>query len=335
MAYQTGDSILDDEYNVFATGNAAGSATNSGNVNNIWGTGNGDSGYGQSTTVSAVSAGSNVTAAQWSTLLTRITTMGSHQGTSLGAMTSPSAGNDIEIIAQLSSNIASLYSNRLNAAGNGSTSAGSNSDSTGTWTASAVQEITYTFATADGARYFFNGGGYISVDPQMVSYTSDAKARSWDALTQMCGTINLLASGSSVTGGSNSITVTEAHTSSQTTLATTTGYYDLTTSYVTIFQRDLTTSGSPYISGGANNVKIEAKTNGVQGSNADNGTVITLKISFLDASSDQTFDKSDYNVLDQMDGTVRNVRTSTPPSTTYLTDVWDDPTFAQASAAHS
>jgi len=336
MAYQTGDTILDDEYNIFATGAGDGTASDSANVNNLWGTGTGDRGYGQSGTLSSVSAGSNVTATQWSTLLSRITSMGNHQGTSLGSMTSPSAGNEIEIIGAISSNLSSLHSNRLNKAGNGTAEGAVNSDSTGTWTASAIQEVTVTFDSADEARYYFNGGGYIQIDPQMVSYTSDAKARSWDALTQMCGTIRLEAQGTAVSGSSNSITVTEAHTSSQTTLATTIGYYDMTTSYQTIFQRDLTTSGSPYISGGANNVKIEAKSNGTQGSNSDAGTIVTFKISFLDASTDETsYDKADYNVEDEMDGTVRNTFNRVPPSTTYLSATWGTTAVAQASATHT
>ena len=335
MAYQTGDTILDDEYNNFATGSIGGSATDSANVNNLWGTGSGDRGYGQTTTVSAVSAGSNVTATQWSTLLSRITTLGSHQGTSLTAMTSPSAGDEIEVIGAISTNLTSLHTNRLNEAANGTAEGAFNSDSTGNWTASAIQEVTVTFDSADEARYYFNAGGYIQINPQMVSYTSDAKARSWDALTQMCGTIALAAQGTVVAGSSNSITVTEAHTSSQTTLATTIGYYDMTTSYQTIFQRDLTTSGSPYISGGANNVKIEAKSNGTQGSNSDTGTVITFKISFLDASTDQTYDKSEYDPLDVMDGTVRNSFNRVPPSTTYLTATWGTTAVAQSSATHT
>lgn len=334
MAYQTGDTILDDEYNTFATGSIGGSATDSANVNNIWGTGVGDRGYGQSTVVSAVSAGSNVTATQWATLLTRITTIGSHQGTSLTAMTSPSAGDEIAIIGAISSNITSLHTNRLTAAGNGTTGS-SNFDSTGNWTVSNIQEVTVTFDSADEARYFFNAGGNIQIDPQILSYTDDAKARSWNALSQMTGNLVFAAQGSSRSGGADSITVTEAHTSSEVTLATTTGYYDLTTSYTTLLQRNLTTSGSPYISGGTNNIKIEAKTNGTQGSNSDNGTVITFKISCLDASSDQTYDKTDYNVLDIMDGTFRVVLSTVPPSTTYLTSTWGAQTRAQASAAVS
>ncbi len=47
MGYAQGDTILDDEYNTFATGNAAGSGDNSvANLNTLWGTGTGDRGEG-------------------------------------------------------------------------------------------------------------------------------------------------------------------------------------------------------------------------------------------------------------------------------------------------
>ena len=331
MAYQTGDTILDDEYNTFATGSVGGSATDSANINNLWGTGSGDRGYGQTTTVSSVSAGSNVTATQWATALTRITSLGNHQGTSLTAMTSPSAGDEIEIIAAISTNLTSLHTNRLTAAANGST-ASTNLDSTGDWSVSNIQEVTVTFDSADEARYYFNAGGNIQIDPQILSYTDDAKARSWNALSQMAGTMLMTAQGTTRTGGADSITVTEAHTSSEVTLATTIGYYDLTTSYQTLLQRDLTTSGSPYISGGANNIKIEAKSNGTQGSNSDAGTVVTFKISCLDASTDQTYDKSEYDPVDVMDGTFRVVLSNVPPSDTYLTATWGSTARAQLSA---
>ena len=51
MAYVTGDTILDDHYNGFANDNSPN------NINKIWGTGNGNYGYGQTNTVSTVSAG--------------------------------------------------------------------------------------------------------------------------------------------------------------------------------------------------------------------------------------------------------------------------------------
>jgi len=60
MAYSSGDTILDDHYNDFAT-----------SVNALWGTGSTDSGYGESTTVASVSAGATITAAQWTTQIGR------------------------------------------------------------------------------------------------------------------------------------------------------------------------------------------------------------------------------------------------------------------------
>ena len=79
MTYSVASTILHDDYNIFATGDAGGSATNSGNVNNLWGTGNGQYGWGQSTTITAVSAAGSITAAQWSALSSRINSIRSHQ----------------------------------------------------------------------------------------------------------------------------------------------------------------------------------------------------------------------------------------------------------------
>jgi len=334
MAYQTGDTILDDEYNVFVTGLANGAATDSANLNNVWGTGQADRGYGQSTILSAVTAGDTVTATQWATLLARITSAANHQGSSITAMASPSATDIIEIIGAISANITTIHTNRLNKAGNGSTTS-TNIDSTGSWSTTAEQVITLTWADPDEARYFFNAGGYIVINPSVTGYTDDAKARSWDALTQMAGDIIMDAQGSSVSGETNSITVTEAHTASSASVSTTIGYYDLTTSNQLIYEKVLTTSGSPYIAGAANNIKVYAKSNGAQGSYSDNGTVVTLTIQYNDASTDDSYDKTDYNVLDIMDGTVRNQISEVPPSTSYLTQTWSSPSVALDSSTHT
>ena len=77
MAYQTGDSILDDHYNGFADDNSPN------NINKILGTGNGNYGYGQTNTISTVSAGDTVAASQWNTLLNRMIAIGDHQGTNM------------------------------------------------------------------------------------------------------------------------------------------------------------------------------------------------------------------------------------------------------------
>jgi hypothetical protein len=333
MAYQTGDTILDDEYNVFATGLAAGGSTDSANLNNVWGTGQADRGYGQSTILGAVTAGSTVTATQWATLLARITSAADHQGSSITAMSSPSATDIIEIIGAISANISTIHTNRKNSAGNGTT-ATTNIDSTGSWSTQAQQIITLTWSDPDEARYFFNAGGYIQVNPTVTGYTDDAKARSWDALTQMAGNVQFKSDATTVNGESNSITVTEAHTASSASVSAI-GYYDLTTSNQLLFDKTLTTFASPYIVNTANNIKIYVKSNGTQGSYSDNGTVITFTIDYNDASEDSTFDKSEYTDLDVMDGTVRNQISKVPPSTTYLTQSWSSPTVALSSSTHT
>ena len=48
-----------------------------------------DSGYGQTNTVSSVSADTTITATQWTTLLARITSAATHQGSSITSISSP------------------------------------------------------------------------------------------------------------------------------------------------------------------------------------------------------------------------------------------------------
>jgi hypothetical protein len=333
MAYQTGDTILDDEYNVFATGLIGGGSTDSANINNVWGIGQADRGYGQATTLSAVTAGATVTATQWSTMLARITSAADHQGSSISSMANPSATDIIEVIGTISANVSTIHTNRKTAVATGSSTT-SNIDSTGSWSTQAQQIITLTWADADEARYFFNAGGYIQINPTVIGYTDDAKARSWDALTQMAGSLQFKSDATTVTGESNSITVTDAHTSSSAAV-TALGYYDLTTSNQLLFDKTLTTFASPYIVNTANNIKVYVKSNGTQGSFSDNGTIITVTIDYNDASEDSTLDKSEYSDLDIMDGTVRNEISSVPPSTTYLTQSWSNPTVALGSSTHT
>jgi len=333
MAYQTGDTILDDEYNVFATGLIGGGSTDSANINNVWGIGQADRGYGQATTLSAVTAGSTVTATQWSTMLARVTSAADHQGSSISSMTNPSATDIIEVIGTISANVSTIHTNRKTAVATGSSTT-SNIDSTGSWSTQAQQIITLTWADADEVRYFFNAGGYIHINPTVIGYTDDAKARSWDALVQMAGSLQFKSDATTVTGESNSITVTDAHASSPASVSAL-GYYDLTTSNQLLFDKTLTTFASPYIVNTANNVKVYVKSNGTQGSFSDNGTIITVTIDYNDASEDSTFDKTEYSDLDIMDGTVRNEISSVPPSTTYLTQSWSNPTIALGSSTHT
>ena len=171
MGYSSGDAILDDEYNTFATGNTAGTGdTGAASINTIWGSGTGDAGYGQSNVVSAVSAGSSITATQWTTLLARLNSIRQHQGTSINISTfSVTAGDAIAAIANLSADITTLYnaSGSEAASDNITESTGATADYTSSWNGTLTMTATVTFAGGNEARFFFNAGGYIKLNPTL------------------------------------------------------------------------------------------------------------------------------------------------------------------------
>ena len=117
MAYTAGDTILDDEYNTFVTGSASGTATHTvANVNSVWGSGSADKGYGQTSTISAVSAGTTITATQWNDFLGRIETLGSHQGTTVTDYSALTTGDTVEAYATVSTDLTNVYNNRFDCA---------------------------------------------------------------------------------------------------------------------------------------------------------------------------------------------------------------------------
>jgi len=156
MAYGPGDLIIDDDYNIFATGNAAGTGDdNVANINTIWGVGTLDKGWGQSTTVSPVSTGATVTATQWATLFTRLTSISNQTGASITALTNPVAGNVIDWKSSFQGDLDNQFINRNNAAGVGSTiTLNGVATRTTSWITALTATHTITFANANSARYF-------------------------------------------------------------------------------------------------------------------------------------------------------------------------------------
>jgi hypothetical protein len=152
MTYSIGGLIQALDYNGFAS-------TATPNVNQVWATGSGNSGYGQPT-LSSVTAGQTITAAHWSSLFNAIIKSGAHQGTTLGAFNNPNPlpGEVISYESNLSSNIVSIFNQRLNAASQGGTST-TTATSTSTWSDAMTVTFTVSFASANAARYFFNSGG--------------------------------------------------------------------------------------------------------------------------------------------------------------------------------
>ncbi len=291
MAYQAGDLILDDEYNTFATGSATGTANHSvANINTIWGVGNGDKGYGQTTTLSAVTAGDTVTATQWSTLLARLNSILTHQSGSGSGITSPVAGNVITAISSLSGNITTAFNNRANF-NNTRSSVTSDTTRNGTWnstTPGTFQQVrTVTFASADQARYFFNAGGRLQLKLSATGAAGTTKETNWLTLINTNLTaMNLDFTTSSRTGTGATLT----------TNGSAIGYWDLTTTDQVLIR--LTEDTAPYT---ANYLEIDCRVAGVAGSNGGLGTQVIFTIDYVDGAADEFDDSVNLTINCQVD----------------------------------
>jgi hypothetical protein len=282
MAYSAGDTILDDEYNTFATGNTAGTGdTSAASINTIWGSGTGDAGYGQSNVVSAVAAGNTITATQWTTLLGRLNSIRQHQGTSINISSfSVSAGDAIAVIANLSADITTLYNARTTAASANITAA----TYTSSWNSSVKATHTVTFAGGDEARYFFNAGGFIKLNPSL----SDSTGRNaqWKFLLDEVGDLKLLASTFTRSFSNESSGYGAGGDNTPTTHASTTGYYDLTNSTLTSMFKYTIDDAFGYGNYRANFYEVKINPGADHGDgNGNNGNVITIEQIFQDDHS--------------------------------------------------
>ena len=250
MAYSSGGLIQATDYNGFV------SNTSNANINDIWATGAGDKGYGQSS-LATVPVGGVVTAAQWATLVNTISSIANHQGTSITPRTAPTVGNIISILNDINTDINALTVNRGRAAAVGaviSDFSGTVSKTAATASGAAAWSITFTqtitFASANAARYFFNAGGLVKIMYGKTSTGTDHDP-DWNQLVawagdiyftgRVAGTSQVIAgttyTGTNRTGGTGG---------TQTTLSTTTGFYNLTpgAAALTLFQ--LNNSAAPY-----------------------------------------------------------------------------------------
>jgi hypothetical protein len=288
-----------------------------------------------------VSAGGTVTATQWADLVNRISSLASHTGTSITSRTAPVAGNLIQVLAAVNTDLTNCTNNRGNAVASGTTISAFSGDvsktsATGSggsaWTITFTQTV--TFASANAARYFFNGGGLIKLMYGKSSTGTDHDA-DWNTLAGQPGSIFF-------SGRVNSTTNTiagQAYTGTtriggsggtQTTLATTTGFYSLTAggAATTIFQ--LNNASSPYT---PEFIRTTVALNA-------GGTVLTFVTTWVDDGNGS------------VPGTTSNISggtaTTTPatsitgsapttllnviaPSTTYLTEAsWGTPAIASS-----
>ena len=326
MAYTAGDTILDDEYNTFVTGDAAGSGTHSvANVNSVWGSGNTDKGYGQTSTIAAVSAGATITATQWNNFLGRVETLGAHQGTTVTDYSTLSTGGSIEALGTVSTDVTNCYNNRFNAAAVGaaiSTSVARTSAWAGTGGPQTIDAtVTLTFASENHARYYFNSGGTVRFSWSRAGGTTSDKNSEWADTATKFGTI--------WHSGADSHTVDSQALTGTTKVGGSAGgsgsavsninYYDLTGSLQELAKQY--SDSSPYT---ANYIKVEA---------SKSGAVITYKCSAVDDAADTgnpdyPAGGSDPASLDVVDGTFTWTIQAYQPSTSQLSNTWGTPAWA-------
>ena len=317
MTYATGQIISNGDYNTFATGSSSGVANNAvPNVNTIWGVGNGNKGYGQVTVLSPVTTGTLVTAAQWASMFSKITSVANHQGTSISSLTNPTTGNLIQAVAVLSGNINTINNNVGNVTTRTTAASGSvafSAANNNRWQNALTFTVTATFTSGDAARYFFNAGGTINLSYLHTPTTTNNKNTSWVNLCAACGTMSFgygsTTSSGNTAGGTGSIVPPVAI-----------GYWQQTTSAQTI-QKQYAVGAAPYAN--VNNIQATAKTNGHQGTNGDVGSVVTFSIVWTDAASDTWGPPTDI-----VDGVSQVNWSAGMPPTTYLSNTWGTPVLS-------
>ncbi len=330
MTYTQGSLIEAADYNGFANASAN-------NINAVWSTGSGDKGWGQ-TALSTVSIGGTVTATSWAALVGNLASAGSQTDSTLTSRTQPVTGNVIAILANVATDINTITLNRGNAVASGTeygVFTGTTSKTSGTGSGQSAWTITFThtvtFASADALRYFFNAGGIVRLKYGKSSTGTDADA-DWNNLSGQCGTINLTGrvNGAAQTIAAQSYTGTTRLSGTggtQTTLATTTGWYNLTGSATTIFQ--LNDAVSPY---STNFIRTQAT--------ATSSTVLTLTTVWSDdgtSGAGTTANITGGTATDSPNTTITGTAPTTlvtylPPSTTYLSASWGTPTIAASVA---
>lgn len=282
-------------------------------LNTVWATGGTAAGYGQ-TPVATVSAGGTVAASDWANLVNKTSNTASHQGSSITAVTAPVSGGTVTYLSAIPTNLATVYTNKLNATSQGTTS--TNTATYGSaWSTGLTFTHTVTFANGDAARYFFNSGGQLKVT---VSHPTGTNMNL--LLNNLCsnvGTVVLSApsSGTATIGGVSYNGVTKIGGGGNApTISQNSGYFAQTTTNVTCFTQTASTGPASYL---ATNIKVLTKTNGTQGLNGDAGSVYTIYTTWNEVPTGMSATSGSATTL-----------TLVPPETTYIANTWGAITIA-------
>jgi hypothetical protein len=270
MAYIKGNTILAADINAMLA-----------TVRSVYGTGTGNFGYGQTAiTQNDVVAGQAIDADEWTNLRAMVEVCAVHQGTAIATLPTTgqfTAGQTVfaheadapsSNAKDLNSFVAAISTNRLTAAAGSMTlTSGAHTVTRATtWNASIATTIDVGFGSENAARYYFNAGGQIRIRGGHPTGGGSQDVNWRTILTSALGTLTINASSVSITGSSTGA------------VATTHGFYNMTTSPVTIFNGVNIGSGA-YAS---NDLTITAQVLNRVGTNGGNGNGIRFVITMND-----------------------------------------------------
>ncbi len=271
MTHQPGETITIASYNDIIT-----------QVNTIFGTGTGTSGYGGNsanvsvTNLPIISAGATINNQEWLDLRNAQADVAAHQGTTLPAAI-PSV-TDLEVADLIqafddqtgpdnpageidsAANLAIMVTNKdLVDAGNLITISRLINERTIPWSDFIQHEFTVDFGSSGNARFFFNTGGQLRLSASRTDGGETPQNTAWT---------DLLSANSPY-------------------IFTSADYFALTSDLIA---KQSVSSDGVYA---ANNWTISAKRDDAAGSNGGNGSIIRFKSSFLDGYTNVFFDTVD------------------------------------------
>ena len=308
MTYSTGGLIQAADYNAIINSNTP-------NFNGIWAAGSGTTGYGQ-TALGTVAVTAKVNATNWNTLLTNMASSATHQGSTITALTPPVAGNRINYLAAIATNMATLNTNRLNCA-----TVGTDVTNSGTRTAAwgsgqsiptVTSTATITFPSANQARYFFNAGGQILISAALTGAGATPENTAWVNLCTDLGTIGLPAVSTAQSLAGSSYTGLTKFGGGGTAPATyiRNGFYDLTTTPTVLYKQfsNFSVYTNDYL----------------QISYSTNGTTVTVSVAFTDSAS---------FFANTITGSLTVTAVARQPETTNLSASWGTPIVSVSAPA--
>lgn len=156
-------------------------------IANILGTGSGQSGYGQTVASSQLAANSVIDDAHWDNLRTDLLKARQHQtgADESAGLTDVAAGQAIDdaVITAYETFATTVETNKFSVGGNQLSTSATPSGTTGAWNGTKIGYVTFTFASADAARFFFNSGGIVNVSGSAGVNGGGSKDQEWWNMT--------------------------------------------------------------------------------------------------------------------------------------------------------